>query len=499
MNILISIKDFNLGLSGNNFFESDNISDGNYDDDIDHRIHNFLIQKKDKQIQSFIIPISLSNNFMEFSGLIFANHVRLTRELSFCEAPIVFYGSLELEQLIRLTPLARILLTTNVQYVNLNKYSFNDIQKAIEVYKKKPFDLNQFLEQIEINPPSNYDSHHGIDNEFALIQWSTFTKCLNTLPSQFKKEFDSRLYFKYLRVKYPFSEIKDHNLFTIRTVPNTRILLIDDEAEKGWKNFYTSFFKNSNVKFEDSEIEFKNKEKIDLIAKLESRVKVFNPDVVLLDLRLHDSDFGEDIEPIKLSGIQVLEKIKEINSGIQVIITTASNKAWNFNIANQKGAFDFIIKDGNENPEKAIEKLKLSIEISATRAIYLKDINHRITDLKNLIKNSIHFNDKDDENRNQQDQNDDKLRKRIFSNLDIANELLELGYEILDKEKYFAYSYLQFFIIIEDFANLNSSEKVTPILYKENDQIFLSNMKQPICIMQKRDAKWQTKLLFKCR
>ena len=252
MNIIFTLKDFILDISGNTFFEGANISDGNYDDDIDQRIDTFLNTHRNKQIKSFTIPVSLSNNFMEFSGLIFAHHVRLTRELTFCDAPIIFYGTLKLEQLLRLTPLARILLTHNIQYVNIIKYSFDDIQKSIERYEPKSFDIIQFLEQIQINPPSNYDSHHSIDNEFALIQWSRYINCFNTLPQQFKKEFDSQLYFKYLRAKYTISEINNHDQFTISTIANTRILLIDDEAKKGWENFYESFFRNSKIKFEDS-------------------------------------------------------------------------------------------------------------------------------------------------------------------------------------------------------------------------------------------------------
>ena len=380
MNIIFTLKDFILDISGNTFFEGANISDGNYDDDIDQRIDTFLNTYRNKQIKSFTIPVSLSNNFMEFSGLIFAHHVRLTRELTFCDAPIIFYGTLKLEQLLRLTPLARILLTHNIQYVNIIKYSFDDIQKAIELYEPKSFDIIQFLEQIQINPPSNYDSHHSIDNEFALIQWSRHIKCLNSLPQQFKKEFDSQLYFKYLRAKYALSEINDHEPFTISTLANTRILLIDDEAQKGWEYFYESFFRNSKIKFEDSGIEFKNEEKEKLIAKVELKVKEFNPDVVLLDLRLHDSDFVEDDEPKNLTGIKILEKIKKINKGIQVIITTASNKAWNFNIAKQKGAYDFIIKDGVEDPSIAINKLIKSIENASKRSHYLKPIYDNILD-----------------------------------------------------------------------------------------------------------------------
>lgn len=453
MNIIFTLKDFKLDISGNTFFEGANISDGNYDDDIDQRIDTFLITYRNKQIKSFTIPVSLSNNFMEFSGLIFAHHVRLTRELTFCDAPIIFYGTLELEQLLRLTPLARILLTHNIQYVNTIKYSFDDIQKSIERYEPKSFDIIQFLEQIQIKPPANYDSHHNIDNEFALIQWSRYIKSYNRLPQHFKKEFDSKLYFKYLRTKHLLSEINDHDQFIIPNIANTRILLIEDEAKMGWENFYESFFRNSKIKFEDSGIDFKNEEKNDLITKIITRVKHFDPDIVLLDLRLHDSDFGEDVESEKLTGIQILEKIKEINRGIQIIITTASNKAWNFNLAKQKGAYDFIIKNGYETPEKTINKLSSALKITAKRSFFLRDIGEKITKLKNLISINNYFNDQNDEIKTVPEK-EDKIRKKLFSNFELAFELLDLSSEIPGKQKYFAYSYLQFFICIEEFLNI---------------------------------------------
>lgn len=390
MNIIFTLKNFLFEIEENSFFDGANISDGNYDDDIDQRIDSFLSTYRNKNIETFTIPISISNNFMEFSGLIFAHHLRLTRELEFCDALIIFYGTLELEELLRLTPLARILITRNILYVNIIKHSFHDIKTIIQSYKPKSFQLTQFLDQIQINPPSNYDTHHSIDNEFALMQWSRYIKCFNNLPQHFKKEFDSKLYFKFLKAKYYLSEINDYTELAISTIKNTRILLIDDESQKGWETFYKSLFNNSEIVFEDSGIEFKNEAKCELIVKIESRVKNFDPHIVLLDLRLHDSDFGEDIEPEDLTGLQVLKKIKELNRGIQVIITTASNKAWNFNIARQNGAYDFIIKDGFERPTAAISKLRNTIKNASKKSLYLMPI------YKNMIEslkawNSFHI------------------------------------------------------------------------------------------------------------
>jgi len=458
MNLLFPIKDFNLGIDNGEFFEIATISSGNYDDDIDQIIHSFLSDNRKSKIDSFTIPISLSNNFMEFSGLLLAHHIRLSREFKFCDVPIVFYGSLKLEQLLRITPLARILLTSNVVYVDTTKYSFADIQKSLEGYKVKSFDTSTFLDQIQINPPVNYDSHHSVDNEFALNQWSIFIKCYDELPPIFRKEYESKLYFKYLKLKQSLAQVEKLLEKTIiETTGNTKILLIDDEAKKGWENFYNSLFRNSKIKFEDSGIEFKKEEKNDLVAKIESRVKDFNPDVVLLDLRLHDSDFWEEVEPQNLTGIKILEKIKEINRGIQVIMTTASNKAWNFNLAKQKGAYDFIIKDGFEDPSRAIEKLICTIEISAKRAKFLKGIGKRIDEIKTVIIGNSYFN-----------ANDDKIRNKFFSNLNLSFELLDLSSEEPEKQKYFAYSYLQLFLCIEEFLKIKD-------IFEFGDKCYINN------------------------
>ena len=398
MHILFYSGEFDRWFQPSNFFKKEKLAE-NFDDDLDQRINTYLFGNEAEETKAFILPISITGNFYDFSGLIFAHHVRLTRNIPYCDVAIVFYGTLELDQLLRLTPLARILLTANVLYVNIAKFSFEDIQKSIEKYKTKQFDINQFTREIQINPPSNYDdNHHSIQNEFALIQWSKYIGCFESLPPQIKKEFDSQLYFKYLRVKNPLAEIKDQKEFLIPTISKPKILLIDDEAKKGWENFYSSFLKNSNIEFKDSEIDFKNQEKDKLIELVESIVINYNPDVVLLDIRLHDSDFVRDTKPENFTGLEVLEKIKKINKGIQVIITTASNKAWNFNLAKQKGAFDFIIKDGFESPELALNTLRNTIEHASNRAFYLKTIyNKMLTSLRDWNNYNIpkrkHIND----------------------------------------------------------------------------------------------------------
>lgn len=499
MNLLFPIKDFTLGIHDNTFFQIDKLSEGNYDDDIDQLIHSYLLNKVRNTIDSFTIPISLTNNFMEFSGLIFAHHIRLSREFDFCDTPIVIYGSLKLEQLLRLTHLARILLTSNVFYVETSKYSFNDIRKSLEIHKNKVFNSNTFLEQIQINPPLNYDSHHSVDNEFALIQWSKSINCYEKLPNKFRKEYDSNLFFKFLKLKHKISNEKLNLYGSSIESNNIKVLLIDDEATKGWESFYSSLFGYSSrrITFEDSGIDFKNiQTKEDVIVKIESKISFFQPDVVLLDIRLIDSDFLKETLPTELTGLKILDKIKEINKGIQVIIITASNKAWNFNLAKQKGANDFIIKDGFEDPNIAIQKLISAFDVSAKRAEFLKSIYQKLSHIKALINSNTHITDKNDENKKFSETVEDRFRKRMISNLEIAYELLDLSYKIPKKDKYLSYTYLQLFLLIEDFANPDAPEKLAPILYNESDQVFINHSIKQICILQIKGKNKLTRLEF---
>lgn len=323
------------------------------------------------------------NNFLELSGLLLAIHIRLTKKMNYEHVPIVFIGFEEPLHVLKLSNLGTILTTPGV--FTINKISVDNIKDQCEQIKNnKPRiseeDYAKFLEKLNINPPANYDSHHSIDNEYALIRWSKYIGCYDKLPDQFRKEFDSRLYFKYLNAKNKVEQIEDKINYSIALTSETKILLIDDEEQKGWGVFYKSFFQHSpKIKFACSEIDFKdNQNQDDLLSKIKNKVEAEKPDIVLLDLRLFENDFEEITAPEKITGIKAIEIIKEINRGIQVIVTTASNKAWNFNLAKQKGAFDFIIKDGFDEPEKSIKQLQQTIEICAKRSKFLKPISENI-------------------------------------------------------------------------------------------------------------------------
>ena len=79
-------------------------------------------------------------------------------------------------------------------------------------------------------------------------------------------------------------------------------------------------------------------------------------------------------------------------------------------------------------------------------------------------------------------------RKKLFSNLDLAFELLDLSHEIQGKQKYFAYSYLQLFICIEEFLGIKE-------VFEFGDKCYID---KTILIAQKNptNSQWKSSIKF---
>ena len=360
------------------FFDKEKIATPNFDEEIDSAITNYLTNLNNKEISSITLPVNLSQNFLELSGIRVGHHIRLTKELKYRKVPLIFYGSLERETLAKISPLSSILFTPNVYYVNISRYSFEDIVKYINAISLSlnDFDFNKYLDFVRIEPPANYQSHHSVDNEIALIEWSKYLRCDNQIV-EVKENLKNGLYFKYHSVLNPVESPETGTQFEITEKGN--ILLIDDEWEKGWKDFYNYFFHYSGQIWLDTlSIDFKSLSQTEIIQEAKNKIETFKPDVILLDLRLCDIDFEDELPSNKLTGIQILDIVKNINKGIQVIITTASNKVWNFEAAKKYGANGYIIKSGISNIKEDIKNLKTLIEEGLKRSSFLKIINQKL-------------------------------------------------------------------------------------------------------------------------
>ncbi|MCL5028477.1 MAG: response regulator, partial [Bacteroidetes bacterium] len=109
---------------------------------------------------------------------------------------------------------------------------------------------------------------------------------------------------------------------------------------------------------DDLENSFNNSDKIkEKIGLLFEKIKKliispandgrFDPDVILLDLRLfpaYDELHRHDVE--KMSGALLLKMLREEYLGIPIIVTTASNKVWTYAKLIELGADAYWIKEG---------------------------------------------------------------------------------------------------------------------------------------------------------
>ena len=384
-----------------------------------------------------IIPYSVTDNFIEFVGLRIACHVRLSNlfgDIKNC--PIIFIGNESPWIISRLTPLSNILNIEGSYWCRLEPEKLKELtdKDANEFLGLR--DRNTFLNRLKIEPPANYNSHHNVANEFALLRWSEYLKCDTKIP-EVKRNLKAKLYFNYLKSLNPVVPHPSSVPYLIKG--RAKVLLIDDEADKGWAKFYEHFFNFSpNIKFHSFSFDFKFHSREEIISEAMKFVEGnFNPDIVLLDLRLNDEDFKRDQKPEDLTGYQILQKIKGFNKGIQVIITTASNKVWNYESTLEIGANGYIIKGIYSNVEEDIKNLRLIIEKGIIKATILKDIANRFSNIIDVANKSIES---------------EEFKKSIISNLEISYKLLE---ESFITPKYINYSYLQLFLIAEEFLKQN--------------------------------------------
>ncbi len=335
--------------------------------DIDIQLDSFINNKIDsKEISALFIKVTLSSNYLELLGLRLGLHIRLSYKHSHLQKlPIVFLCEESLEELCKIYNYPEILFRHGV-YVTSEEFS--NVQSYFELISKGKLlgcdSIDAFINRLNILPPANYLSHHSIANEWSILRWAKVLAMPedNSLLQDVKNNIEGLLYYKFLQSKFPIESEPNKASFKIQG--KGKILYIDDEWNKGWNVVFKTFISispNLEQDFEVFEYDFKDKTE-DLIFKdCENKIKDSDPAIVILDLRLADSDFETYKKTSNLTGFKILKIIKEINPGIRVIIFTASNKVWNLIELQNEGADGFVLK---ESPELGVNKnyTKTSVE-----------------------------------------------------------------------------------------------------------------------------------------
>lgn len=348
----------------------------------------------DKEFDNLYIPLCFGNTLSDLNGLRLVAHIRCTQTPNQLKN-IFIYGVVHYQKLMK-HPYFDILKTKNVFYIDYSKKALQEAEKR----ETEPFlqsELANEIRKIQLVAPKD---NHSIANEWAIYRWAKTIESSDNDIEKINAKIESALYYKYLKTIYPISET-DANLqnLKIKTPENDKpkILYIDDEWEKGWyKIFETILYDNSNIKhFDYLDIDFsQNKE--DIINQAIEEIKTKNIDIVILDFRLHESDF-ENNDLQENTSIRILQKIKKYNQGIQVVYFSATNKIWNLQKLQALGADGFIIKEAPENSidsqftADTIRNFKEVMETAVKRK-FLKIIFLICKQIKKNIENQIALN-----------------------------------------------------------------------------------------------------------
>lgn len=202
-----------------------------------------------------------------------------------------------------------------------------------------------------------------------------------------KENIENELYFKYLKTMH---SQKDVGLSSIRKpTKKGKVLLIDDEWDKGWSDILQNALTKDGLRFDLFDYNYKDKTQFNLYMQIQKKIKEFDPDVVVLDLRLSQNDHeNDDID--SYTGIKILQKIHEINAGIQVIMLTATSKSTILEKLYEKKILGYVKKEHPEDKNiDTIENINKFIRLidEGLKRKYLKSI----WDIKQKINTVLEY------------------------------------------------------------------------------------------------------------
>lgn len=429
------------------------------DEKFSEKINEWL---SETEFDNIFLPLCFGPTLSDYNGLRLATHIRCTPTKNQLKR-IFIYGFVGLEYLVE-HEYFNILKTKNVELVPYSKNAF-EIHANKNFEPLKPEELSKEILKLKLDPPLNYDDSHSIANEWAIHQWAKTIGCDET--DELAKVFqnvETNLYFKYLKTINPISELSiiSPEKLKFKYEGKPKVLLIDDEADRGWYEIFAFLLGDLNGIYTDYlGIDFKKSSSEEIIEK--SIEKIFNDDIdiVILDFRLNPSDF-ENKSSEQITSVKLLKKIKERNPGIQVIAFSATNKIWNLKNLESEGANGFISKGNpykthgqfiNRSIQGFIENIQ-----ECMRLVFLKDFYNGQNEITNdLIPRRKPKNEK-------------SLPKEFIDEalkwLNLSNDILSKGF--LNEAKVVS-SFIFKFSVLENISN-RVIDTDNPILVGQNDK-----------------------------
>lgn len=262
---------------------------------------------------------------------------------------IVIVSDLPIDSFVDYGVKSMILMTKGVLLIGCESISYA-LENAVALTPSEYVD--GFLNLIKVEPQEKVEGHHSIANEWGA------DALYNVISGGIKSSFipvkaESSLYFKYssivsLNAKDVKAIIEDRNpeFLTSKICINDPInyLIIDDETDKGWDNVLRSLLPKANQEVWKQPI----KTYQELSENIRNKISNGYYKIIFLDLRMSGIEEDNVMNPEHFSGMKILHSIKEVNKGIQVIMLTATNKAWNVKALLDAGANGYYMKESPE-------------------------------------------------------------------------------------------------------------------------------------------------------
>lgn len=420
---------------------------------LDNELHEWVIEnfKREINILVIVLPVDLEQMLQLIK---IALHLRLSLNELKDKAliPIVFTSTLTFNQVIvKAKSFSQIFGATGTYFITPDKLK-------LELNETKPILAHEyrtgFLDVINIHPEEAIGKHSlaNIWGAHALDK-AAKTKVFDNISSLNKQH--QHLYLKFVSAfNFDMDLLKPNMPNIVGSVTlgqpikidatNKKILLIDDEADKGWEQVLRKIFKTS--KADDFKVIIQKVKDYDAFSEENKNIIEHGKfDIFLIDLRLNGLVEEQDVDSRDFSGVKVFRKIKTLNRGNQTIIFTASNKTWNLKYLLDEGANGYYLKESPEFnfskkfSEKNYENFRSEVDACFYYG-FLRDIDLTISQCLTFIKSD----------KPSRDPSYQRFYDRAISSLETGFTLLEKSYK---KEKYLSLAFLAFYQIIEDYSN----------------------------------------------
>lgn len=365
----------------------------------DKDIHDFMVSNIQKNITTIILDADKNRSLC----LRLAKHIRLSVEALGSGALCSIIFVTELSDKSFFLPYGYednvdILYTEAVYVTCLSKLATilpHCKTLNVENYKRG------FLDRVTVEAPDELGGHDLANQWGASVMYRL--ACGGEIENAEYPELENikkDLYMKYVTVSTKdiqslmFSG-KVAGVLSERIVnaENKKILLIDDCAVKGWEDTLRNIF----LEYEEFDVISQEITDFDDYS-YENQQKILKGDydLYLLDLRLGGGQEENIFRTEEFSGMKVLKKIKSVNKGRQVVMFTASNKAWNFKalLSPDAGANGYYIKESPflKLPEYFSERNLESFITDVTRCFqrgylnkyysFIQEIANKVDELK---------------------------------------------------------------------------------------------------------------------